>query len=406
MRSPSCEKNAGLKKGSWSHEEDEMLKSYISKYGIWNWCHMPKFAGLSRSGKSCRLRWMNYLKPNVKRGNFTQEEEEIIIQSHSLLGNKWAAIASKLPGRSDNEIKNYWHTHLKKRTTHNLVCQTNDQNEIHGSMTCEISKIQEIEDNNVNDHFGLLFRQSFEDTSSSSSSTSSPMDSGFDFNADYYNLGSPGTVEDIQSFWQQLFPSENSELEICHQDISSDDPVFQSDDQSVCRFDRRNLTSDGVASRVHKFVEPKADVVCVQWCPDKSSVFGSSSEDGGSAGVAFAVETGLDEDDIPLDGLEVSSLGISQEIVNALAKKGITKLFPIQGRDMIGRARIGTFPGKTIAFGISIMDKITRSVHKNGSLCLLNFKALVFAYGAFLMTMMAFLARYDIRQIAITTLIQ
>ncbi|GKA64114.1 WD40 repeat-containing protein MSI4-like protein [Tanacetum coccineum] len=148
-----------------------------------------------------------------------------------------------------------------------------------------------------------------------------------------------------------------------------------SDDQSVCRFDRRNLTSDGVASRVHKFVEPKADVVCVQWCPDKSSVFGSSSEDGGSAGVAFAAETGLDEDDIPLDGLEVSSLGISQEIVNALAKKGITKLFPIQkavldpamqGRDMIGRARTGTFPGKTVAFGISIMDKITRSVHKNG----------------------------------------
>ncbi|GJT44921.1 transcription factor WER-like protein [Tanacetum coccineum] len=226
MRSPSCEKKACLKKGPWSHEEDELLKSYISKYGIWNWCHMPKFAGLSRSGKSCRLRWMNYLKPNVKRGNFSQEEEEIIIQSHSLLGNKWAAIASKLPGRSDNEIKNYWHTHLKKRTTHNLACQTNDKNEINGSVTSEISEVQEIEDDNVNGHFGLLFVQNSEDTSSSSSSTSSPIDSGFDFNGDYYNLGSPGTVEDIQSFWQQLFPLENSELEISHQDISSD-PVFQ-----------------------------------------------------------------------------------------------------------------------------------------------------------------------------------
>ncbi|GJZ75253.1 WD40 repeat-containing protein MSI4-like protein [Tanacetum coccineum] len=138
-----------------------------------------------------------------------------------------------------------------------------------------------------------------------------------------------------------------------------------SDDQSVCRFDRRNLTSDGVASPVHKFVEPKAAVVCVQWCPDKSSVFGSSSEDGGYAGVAFAAERGLDRDDIPLDGLEVSSLGISQEIVNALAKKAV--LDPaMQGRDMIGHARTGTFPGKAVAFGISIMDKITRLVHKNG----------------------------------------
>ncbi|GKA75644.1 putative homeodomain-like protein [Tanacetum coccineum] len=209
MRSPSCEKKACLKKGPWSHEEDELLKSYISKYGIWNWCHMPKFAGLSRSGKSCRLRWMNYLKPNVKRGKIFKEVEEIHNPvSIRLLGNKvgvsilvivqnkiWAAIASKLPGRSDNEIKNYWHTHLKKRTTHNLACQTNDKNEINGSVASEIS-------------------ENSEDTSSSSSSTSSPIDSGFDFNGDYYNLGSPGTVEDIQSFWQQLFPLENSELEI------------------------------------------------------------------------------------------------------------------------------------------------------------------------------------------------
>lgn len=105
------------------------------------------------------------------------------------------------------------------------MCQTNDKN-VNESVTSEISEVQEIEDNNVNDHFGLLFGQNSEDTSSSSSSSSSPMDSGFDFNGDYYNLGSPGTVEDIQSFWQQLFPSENSELEIGHQDVSSD-PVFQ-----------------------------------------------------------------------------------------------------------------------------------------------------------------------------------
>ncbi|KAI3667330.1 hypothetical protein L6452_42383 [Arctium lappa] len=72
--------------------------------------------GVSRCGKSCRLRWMNYLRPNLKHGNFTKEEEELIIELHNILGNKWSTIAAKLPGRSDNEIKNYWNSHLRKRS--------------------------------------------------------------------------------------------------------------------------------------------------------------------------------------------------------------------------------------------------------------------------------------------------
>ncbi|KAJ0637098.1 putative transcription factor MYB-HB-like family [Helianthus annuus] len=86
----SSDMKTDLKKGSWSAEEDQKLISYIEKYGIWNLSQMPRFAGLSRNGKSCRLRWMNYLKPNVKRGNFSKEEEEIILHSHSLLGNRYA----------------------------------------------------------------------------------------------------------------------------------------------------------------------------------------------------------------------------------------------------------------------------------------------------------------------------
>ncbi|CAN0898528.1 MYB-like transcription factor 4 [Linum grandiflorum] len=105
-RSPCCER-ADTNKGAWSREEDERLVSYIKSHGEGGWRSLPKSAGL--------LRWMNYLRPDLKRGNFTFQEDELIIRLHSLLGNKWSVIAGKLPGRTDNEIKNYWNTHLKRK---------------------------------------------------------------------------------------------------------------------------------------------------------------------------------------------------------------------------------------------------------------------------------------------------
>ncbi|GFP83363.1 myb-related protein myb4 [Phtheirospermum japonicum] len=105
----------GLKKGPWSPEEDQILVSFIQQNGHGNWRALPKQAGLLRCGKSCRLRWTNYLRPDIKRGNFSNEEEEAIINLHEMLGNRWSAIAARLPGRTDNEIKNVWHTHLKKK---------------------------------------------------------------------------------------------------------------------------------------------------------------------------------------------------------------------------------------------------------------------------------------------------
>ncbi|KAF2315928.1 hypothetical protein GH714_040723 [Hevea brasiliensis] len=75
--------------------------------------------GLSRMAeemrKSCRLRWMNYLSPSVKRDNFSEEEDDLIIRLHKLLGNRWSLIAGRVPGRTDNQVKNYWNTHLSKR---------------------------------------------------------------------------------------------------------------------------------------------------------------------------------------------------------------------------------------------------------------------------------------------------
>ncbi|KAF7809100.1 transcription factor MYB16-like [Senna tora] len=114
VRSACCQKE-GLKKGPWTPNEDQMLISYIQQHGHENWRTLPPKAGLQRCGKSCRLRWINYLKPDIKRGNFSLQEEGTIIQLHALVGNKWSKIAYHLPKRTDNEIKNYWHSHIKKR---------------------------------------------------------------------------------------------------------------------------------------------------------------------------------------------------------------------------------------------------------------------------------------------------
>ncbi|KAK1390812.1 Transcription factor like [Heracleum sosnowskyi] len=90
MRKPDqCGKNSSngsalkLRKGLWSPEEDE--------------------------------KWINYLRPDLKRGAFSAQEEDLIIHFHSLLGNRWSQIAARLPGRTDNEIKNFWNSTIKKR---------------------------------------------------------------------------------------------------------------------------------------------------------------------------------------------------------------------------------------------------------------------------------------------------
>ncbi|KAE8787673.1 Myb-related protein Hv33 [Hordeum vulgare] len=104
-----------LRRGLWSPEEDEKLYNHIIRYGVGCWSSVPRLAGLERCGKSCRLRWINYLRPDLKRGSFSQQEEDLIVSLHKIIGNRWSQIASQLPGRTDNEIKNFWNSCIKKK---------------------------------------------------------------------------------------------------------------------------------------------------------------------------------------------------------------------------------------------------------------------------------------------------
>ncbi|KAM2016952.1 hypothetical protein TB2_047073 [Malus domestica] len=102
-----------MRKGAWTREEDDLLRRCIETLGEGKWHQVPYKAGLNRCRKSCRLRWLNYLKPNIKRGDFTEDEVDLIVRLHKLLGNRWSLIAGRLPGRTSNDVKNYWNTQLR-----------------------------------------------------------------------------------------------------------------------------------------------------------------------------------------------------------------------------------------------------------------------------------------------------
>lgn len=118
--------NLDLKRGSWTAEEDFTLMNHIALHGEGRWNSLARSAGLKRTGKSCRLRWLNYLRPDVRRGNITLEEQLLILQLHSRWGNRWSKIAQHLPGRTDNEIKNYWRTRVQKQAKQ-LKCDVNSK---------------------------------------------------------------------------------------------------------------------------------------------------------------------------------------------------------------------------------------------------------------------------------------
>ncbi|KAF4371098.1 hypothetical protein F8388_020825 [Cannabis sativa] len=122
-----------VKKGAWSREEDTVLRECIDKYGEGKWHLVPLRAGLSRCRKSCRLRWLNYLKPDIKRGEFEEDEVDLLLRLHKLLGNRqintrWSLIAGRIPGRTANDVKNYWNTHQRKKMVIINIDQSNKLN--------------------------------------------------------------------------------------------------------------------------------------------------------------------------------------------------------------------------------------------------------------------------------------
>ncbi|KAL5102064.1 hypothetical protein RYX36_006391 [Vicia faba] len=108
-------KTISLRKGAWTFEEDKFLIACINKYGEGKWHLVPHRAGFNRCRKSCRLRWLNYLNPTINRESFKEDEVDMILRLHKLLGNRWALIAARLPGRTANDVMNYWHTNLRKK---------------------------------------------------------------------------------------------------------------------------------------------------------------------------------------------------------------------------------------------------------------------------------------------------
>ncbi|KAJ8622985.1 hypothetical protein MRB53_031514 [Persea americana] len=204
------------KKGLWTAEEDKILIDYIREHGQGRWNRISKTTGLKRFGKSCRLRWMNYLRPGVNRGNFTEDEDDLIIRLHNLLGNRWSLIAGRVPGRTDNQVKNHWNSHLSKK----LMMKKDEENTSESSKSLpheglgeNLHLLQEARNSNTNSHpsFSAICGEMGPQSKDCPERTASALDlsSSFWFSNDDFYLNNPGLMDLLDAYpldgvWRNL----------------------------------------------------------------------------------------------------------------------------------------------------------------------------------------------------------
>ncbi|XP_062074088.1 MYB-like transcription factor ODO1 [Humulus lupulus] len=257
-RQPCCDK-LGVKKGPWTAEEDKKLINFILTNGHCCWRAVPKLAGLRRCGKSCRLRWTNYLRPDLKRGLLTEAEEQLVIDLHARLGNRWSKIASRLPGRTDNEIKNHWNTHIKKKllkmgidpVTHEpLIINKDDRDHDHDQQPSNTT-IEPPQDANktTTDHHHSQESSGSTTTELENSSTSSPADNSYSGDESLWSVdhNNNNSLCNDESFINNLWVNDDN-INNDHIIKSPPELVDHDDFNSLMLWNSANNSSDSLSS--------------------------------------------------------------------------------------------------------------------------------------------------------------
>ncbi|KAF7135716.1 hypothetical protein RHSIM_Rhsim08G0171500 [Rhododendron simsii] len=186
----------GYKKGLWAEEEDRVLMEYVRVHGKGRWNRVAQTTGLKRCGKSCRLRWINYLSPSIKHGDFSEEEDDLIIRLHNLLGNRWSLIAGRVPGRTDNQVKNHWNTHLSKK----LGIRKRIRTKVNGVSSRTMPK--KVAAGNSITPLDTNFMHSSESNNTNGAKGQNVIEGGFRSNAGFFEVDEPMVNESCESpFW-------------------------------------------------------------------------------------------------------------------------------------------------------------------------------------------------------------